>query len=80
MVRKVLLAASAVGLLAATSVPASAQVGDFFCSTFSVFCPDPPPPPPPPPPMAEPAPAPVKHRMKKKAKPKKEAPAATAPQ
>ena len=66
MIRKVLLGAGVVVLLAGTAAPASAQVGDFFCSTFSVFCPDPPPPPPPPPaPMAEAAPAPVRHHARK---------------
>ena len=77
MIRKILLGAGAIALLAGTTAPASAQVGDFFCSTLSVFCPDPPPPPPPAP-MAEAPPEPVKHRVKKhkavkKAKAKKEA-------
>ncbi len=65
MIRKVLLGAGAIALLAGTTAPAAAQVGDFFCSSFSVFCPDPPPPPPPPLPMAEPAPEPMKHRARK---------------
>ena len=48
MVNKTLvLAASAVALLVATAVPASAQFADFFCDTFTVGCRPPPPPPPP---------------------------------
>lgn len=73
---------SVAGLLATTSLPASAQVADFFCTTFSVGCPPPPPPPPPaPPPAAEPEPAPMKkkHHVKKKMKKPAAAPADAAP-
>ena len=83
MKRKILLGAGVIALLAGTAAPAAAQVGDFFCSTLSVFCPDPPPPPPPPAPIAEPAPEPVKHHARKhkavkKAKKEAAAPAAAA--
>lgn len=72
--RKLLIGLSVTGLLASTSLPASAQVTDFLCSTFSISCPEPPPPaPPPPPPPAEPAPTPVKHKRHAHRKAKKTA-------
>ena len=69
MTKKLLiLATGAAGLLAATVLPASAQVQDFFCNTLTIGCPDAPPPAPIPVQAAEPAPAPVKakHHVKKK--------------
>ena len=78
MTKKLLiLSAGVVGLLAASALPASAQVQDFFCNTFTIGCPDAPPPPAPIPVQAtDPAPAPVKakhHAKKKKVAKTKEA-------
>lgn len=69
--RSVITASGVACLLAVTTMPASAQVADFFCSTFSLGCEPPPPPPPPAPPP--PAPEPVEpvhhgHRMHHKVK------------
>ncbi len=70
MTKKLLiLSTGVVGLLAASALPASAQVQDFFCNTFTIGCPDAPPPPAPIPVQAtDPAPEPVKakHHAKKK--------------
>ncbi len=76
MTKKLLiLATGAAGLLAAATLPASAQVQDFFCNTFTIGCPDAPPPAPIPVQATEPAPAPVKakHHAKKKVAKAKEA-------
>ena len=72
MTKKLLiLATGVVGMLAASALPASAQVQDFFCNTFTIGCPDAPPPPPPaaiPVQSADPAPEAAKprHHVKKK--------------
>ncbi len=82
--RSFVLGLAAASLLAVSVAPAAAQVGDFFCSTFSIACDPPPPPPPAPAPLAEEAPAPskkVRHKAKKKvAKAKAAAEPATATQ
>ena len=68
--RKYILAFSVAGVVASLPLPASAQVADFFCSTFSVGCePAPPPPPPAPLPVAEEV-VPKKKVRHAKAKPK----------
>ena len=82
MVKKALVLATGVaGLLAVSSIPASAQFADFFCDTFTIGCRPPPPPPPPPPAPVVEEPAPMKKvkHMKKKPVMKKAAPAAAAP-
>ena len=65
MGRAIIIGLAAAGLVAASSLPAAAQMDDFLCSTFSFHC-EPPPPPPPPAAMApEAAPEqPVKHAHK----------------
>ncbi len=63
-----ILAASAGIILAASVLPAAAQVQDFFCNTLTVFCPDPPPPAPIPVQAPEASPPPVKHKKKAKKK------------
>ena len=78
LIRNFLVGIGIASLLATTSVPASAQVADFFCSTFSVGC-SPPPPPPPPAPIEEPPPPVKKVRKKTKPKAKPKATAETAP-
>ncbi len=70
-VRNVIVGLSVMSLLAGSSLPASAQVGDFFCSTFSIGC-APPPPPPPPAPLPVEEPPPPKRKVRK-AKPKRTA-------
>ena len=87
--RAIVIGLAAAGLVAASSLPAAAQMDDFLCSTFSFHC-EPPPPPPPPAamaPEAAPEAAPVKkhaHKAHKKklakaAKTESE-PAAAAPE
>ncbi len=66
--RGLVLVASAGAILAASALPAAAQVQDFFCSTFTIGCPEPPPPAPIPVQAPEPAPPPVKHKKKVKKK------------
>ena len=61
MSRRLLLGFGIALLTTATALPASAQVGDFFCSTFSLGCE-----PPPPPPAPVLAPAPEVEQPKKK--------------
>ena len=74
--RKFILALGAAGILASTSMPVAAQVGDFFCSTLSIGCEPPPPPPPPAPVVEEPV---VKKKVRHaKAKPKRTAAPKTA--
>ena len=75
--RHYVLAFSVAGVLASSVLPASAQVADFFCSTFSVGCEPPPPPPPAPTPVVE-EPAPKKKVRHAKAKPKHTAAPKTA--
>ena len=75
--RKYILAFGVAGVLASLPLPASAQVADFFCSTFSVGCEPAPPPPPPPAPVAEET-APKKKVRHAKAKPKRTAAPKTA--
>ncbi len=72
MSRRLLLGFSVVLLTATTALPAAAQVGDFFCSTFSLGC-EPPPPPPAPalapaPEVEQPAKKKVRHARKATAK------------
>jgi outer membrane biosynthesis protein TonB len=64
MIRKAFIGMAVLGTLAVTTLPASAQVAEFFCSTFSIGCEPPPPPPPPPAPIPavqETTPPPPKH-------------------
>ena len=78
--RSLIIGMGVASLLAGSAAPAAAQVGDFFCSTFSIACDPPPPPPPAPAPLAEEAPAPkkVRHKAKKKVAKAKTEPATAA--
>ena len=64
--RAIIIGFAAASLVAASTLPAAAQMDDFLCSTFSFHCEPPPPPPPPTPALApEAAPEqPVKHAHK----------------
>ena len=70
--RRFVVGLSVAVLTTLTALPASAQVGDFFCSTFSIGCEPPPPPPLAPAPIVE-QPAPKKVRKARKAVPKRTA-------
>jgi len=63
--RTIMLGLAATSLLAASTLPALAQLDDFLCSTFSYKCAPPPAPPPPQlAPEAQPMPEPTKHAHK----------------
>ena len=65
--RTILLGFAATSLLAASTLPAAAQLDDFLCSTFNYKCEQPAPPPPPqlaPESAPASAPEPTKHARK----------------